>query len=318
MKDTKDLKVKAGVEQRQHNRPVRKVAGGRGAGFYAADKDGNISVVSQSLARLLKYSSKEEVVGLNIADKLYETKEDRGAFLKKLSQEGTVEGYAVNMVRKDGSRIVLSAHSTLLCDEAGEPVGVEGVLEEIVPEGAIIKAKDRPIPDLVPINENAANTFDGLIKDPLTGLLNYQYFMTCLNTELKRVERIFHPTCLMMIDLDNFSVFNQKNGRAEGDELLKTVASLLRDNLRPTDIHCRQAQDQFLILLTETTREEALVLAKKAKDVIQQALADKKVTSSIGMSRFIIGMTVQELFLQANLGVYMAKAAGKNEACFYG
>ncbi len=170
----------------------------------------------------------------------------------------------------------------------------------------------------VPVEENAAKSFDTLIKDPLTGLFNYQYFMTCLNAEIKRVERIFHPTCLMMIDLDNFSAYNEKNGRDKGDELLKTITNLLKENLRTTDILCRQAQDQFLAVLPETKRDEALALAKTVKDAIQAALTDKNVTISIGMSRYIIGMTVQEFFLQANLGLYMAKEAGKNEACLYG
>ena len=313
MKNIKIEKIKTTPLTEHHGHVGRKVLGVR-SGFYAADNDGKISMASQSLARLLRYASKDEVVGLNIADKLYETKSDRGEFLKKLSEEGQVEGYAVSMVRKDGSRVLLSAHSTLVLDDKGEPVGVEGILEEVTHE----KRKPRAIPDLVPVDQNEANSFDGLIKDPLTGLSNYQYFMTCLNTEIKRVERVFHPTCLMMIDLDNFSVYNEKVGREKGDLLLKKVAGLLKDNLRPTDIHCRQAQDQFLTLLSETSREEALALAKKIKDVIQAALAEVNVTTSIGLSRFIVGMTVQEFFLQANLGLYMAKAAGKNEACLYG
>ncbi len=290
----------------------------RNAGFYVADKDGNISVVSNSLARILHYSSEKEVLGLNMAERLYENKSDRKEFLKKLAQEGRVEGYAVKMVCKDGARVVLSAHSTLLLDEKGEPIGVEGILEEVTPEKTARRSKERQVPDLIPINENADRSFDGLMKDLLTGLYNYQYFMICLNAEIKRVERLFHPTCLMMIDLDNFSDYNQKNGRPQGDELLKTVAGLLKESLRTTDILCRQSQDQFLAILLETPKEEGLALAKKAKDSIQKALADKNITCSIGMSRFILGMSAQEFFLQANVGLYMAKVNGKNEACLYG
>jgi diguanylate cyclase (GGDEF)-like protein/PAS domain S-box-containing protein len=295
-----------------------KVVNNRNAGFYVADRDGNISVASNSLAMLLHYPNKKEVLGLNMAEKLYENKSDRRDFLKKLTQEGTVEGYPVKMVCKDGARVVLSANSTLLFDEKGDPIGVEGILEEVTLENTVRKSKERPVPDLVPIDEKADSNFDGLIKDKLTGLYNYQYFMICLNAEIKRVERLFHPTCLMMIDLDNFSDYNQKNGREKGDELLKTVAGLLKENLRTTDILCRQAQDQFLVILLETKKDEALDLSKKVKDSIQVALTDKNITCSIGMSRFILGMTAQEFFLQANVGLYMAKVAGKNEACIYG
>ncbi|MFH0754084.1 MAG: sensor domain-containing diguanylate cyclase [Candidatus Omnitrophota bacterium] len=290
----------------------------RNAGFYATDQNGNISVASNSLAKILHYASKEEVVGLNIAEKLYESKSDRSAFLKKLGQEGHIEGYPVNMVCKDGARVVLSARSTLLFNEKGEPIGVEGILEEVAADQAVTKPGERKIPDLEPLDNSAAIKFDGSIREPLTGLYNYPYFMNCLDTEIKRVERIFHPTCLMMLDLDNFAAFNEKNGRAQGDELLKVVAGLLKKSLRTSDVLCRQSQDQFLVLLSETKRDEALDLAKKVKDVIQAELAQKNVTCSIGMSRYIMGMTVQEFFLQANLGLYMAKEAGKNEACLYG
>jgi diguanylate cyclase (GGDEF)-like protein len=206
----------------------------------------------------------------------------------------------------------------LLCDEKGEPIGVEGILEEVIQEKPATRSKERPVPDLVPIDENAEGNFNGLMKDPLTGLYNYQYFMICLNAEIRRVERLFHPTCLMMIDLDNFSDYNQKNGRPKGDELLKTVAGLLKENLRSTDILCRQAQDQFLAILLETKKDEALDLSKKVKATLQTALTGQNITCSIGMSRFILGMTAQEFFLQANVGLYMAKVNGKNEACLYG
>ena len=318
MKDTSSTKLKRTGKLDISNRLGDKAMNNRNAGFYVADKDGNISVASNSLAALLNYSNQKEVLGLNMAENLYENKSDRGEFLKKLIQEGKVEGYEVKMIRKDGTRVVLSARSTLLCDEKGEPIGVEGILEEIKPQKAVTKSKERPVPDLVPIDENAEGNFDGLMKDPLTGLYNYQYFTICLNAEIKRVECLFHPTCMMMIDLDDFSKYNQENGRQKGDELLKTVAGLLKENLRASDILCRHTQDQFLAILLETKKDDAVILSKKVKDALQAALTDKNITCSIGMSRFILGMTAQEFFLQANVGLYMAKVAGKNEACLYG
>jgi diguanylate cyclase (GGDEF)-like protein len=122
----------------------------------------------------------------------------------------------------------------------------------------------------------------------------------------------------MMLDVDDFSALNEKYGRLQGDELLKNLAALLKENLRPGDIICRHSQDQFLVILPETKKEDGLGLAKTVKDVIKQKLAEHHVTCSIGMARFICGMTSQEFFLQANLGLYMAKMAGKNEACLYG
>ena len=288
------------------------------AGFYVADKKGNISFASNSFAQLLRYESTSEVVGLNLAEKVYENKMDRDQFLKKLEESGQVQDYPVRMVCKDDTRVILSAHSTLIFDQSGMPIGVEGILEEVSLAALNKKSKERKIPELQGAENNPAQGLEGMMKDPLTGLYNYPYFMTCLDAEIRRVERVFHPLCLMMIDLDNFRIYNEKNGREKGDALLRKVAGLLKENIKCTEIFCRQAQDQFLVLLPETRKEEGLALAKAVKDVIQEAFVDSNVTCSIGMSRFIIGMTSQEFFLQANLGLYMAKEVGKNEACMYG
>ena len=288
------------------------------AGFYVADKKGNISFASNSFAQLLRYESTSEVIGLNLADKLYENKTDRAQLLKKLEENGQVHDFPVRMVCKDDTRVVLSAQSTLIFDQNGTPIGVEGILEEVSLGSLKKKSKERRIPELESAGNSPAQGLESMMKDQLTGLYNYPYFMTCLDAEIRRVERVFHPLCLMMIDLDNFRVYNEKNGRENGDELLKKVAGLLKENIKCTEIFCRQAQDQFLVLLPETKKDEALALAKSVKDIVQNALVDSNVTCSIGMSRFIIGMSSQEFFLQANLGLYMAKEVGKNEACMYG
>lgn len=308
---------KAGVSMNRIRGSQNNV-GSSDAGFYVADKDGNISFASQSFAKILRYASKDEIVGLNLAEKLYEKKTDRQEFLKKLEESGQVNDYPVRMICKDGSRIMLSAHSALISDKDGVPVGVEGILEERAEPKTEKKSKDRKIPDLVTSDDGVATNWESLIKDPLTGLYSYQYFMTSLNSEIRRVERVFHPLCLMMIDLDDFAKYNEKCGREKGDELLKKVSEILKGTLLTTEIICRQAQDQFLVLLPETKRDDGLAIAKTVKDAIQNVMGESKMTCSIGMSRFIIGMTAQEFFLQANLGLYMAKESGKNEACLYG
>jgi diguanylate cyclase (GGDEF)-like protein len=167
-------------------------------------------------------------------------------------------------------------------------------------------------------DEEACRTLDKLIRDPLTGLYNYQYFMRCLEAETLRADRFFQPLSLIMIDIDNFEVFNNQFGREEGDALIKEVGALFRKNFRDTDIVCRQSQDQFLVILPETKKEEALSVAKAVKDVIQESSFQTSVTCSMGLSRYISGMTTQELLLKANLGLYMAKEMGRNEACLYG
>jgi len=319
------------MKTRQMRRPARssvprvadrmnleEVVDGMQNGFYVADRDGNISYANQAFARMLGYPRREEVLGLNMADKLYEKKEDRSEFLKRLEESGYVKDYEIRMVRKDGSRVIISVKSSFVSDKGGATVGVKGIVEEVPAILEPGKKKERAIPDLPPSGEVIAHDLRSLIHDPLTGLYSYQYFMTCLEQEIRRVEWLFRPMSLMMIDLDDFAGFNEKSGRDAGDALLKSVAGILKETLRAGDIISRQAQDQFLVILPEIKRDEALALAKTLKDAVKTKLSAQNITCSIGVSRFIGGMSPQEFFLQANLGLYIAKEAGKNEACLYG
>ncbi|MBF0512400.1 MAG: GGDEF domain-containing protein, partial [Candidatus Omnitrophica bacterium] len=128
------------------------------------------------------------------------------------------------------------------------PVGVRGIVEEM-PDIKIKKNKEREVPDLPSMDDEKVKNFNNMIYDPLTGLYNYQYFMTSLCNEIKRVEWMFRPMCMMMIDIDNFSALNDKIGKPQGDILLKKFAGVLKETLRPGDIICHQAQDQFLAIL---------------------------------------------------------------------
>lgn len=288
------------------------------SGLYVADNNGNISFANQAFAEIFQYRTRDDIVGLNLAENLYERRKDRITFLRQLMENGFVSDYIIPMVRRDGSRVVISARSNFLKDKTGRVVGVQGIVKELPEEQEVRGNKGQEIHDLAYQDEEACRTLDKLIRDPLTGLYNYQYFMKCLEAETLRADRFFQPLSLIMIDIDNFEVFNNQFGREEGDALIKEVGVLFRKNFRDTDIVCRQSQDQFLVILPETKKEEALSVAKAVKDVIQESSFQTSVTCSMGLSRYISGMTTQELLLKANLGLYMAKEMGRNEACLYG
>ncbi len=287
-------------------------------GLYAADQEGNISFANRAFARMFRFENEKDIIGVNLAKQLYSEGNDRAALLKILNEKGFVSDYRITMIRRDGSRIIVVAQSNLLKNKSGQIVGVEGVLKEL--------PQDKEGPQKALPHEPEIGTGDGrvqrgldlMIQDPLTGLYNYDYFIRCLDFEVKRANRFLQSLSLMMIDIDNFHNLNNKYGREKGDEFLKKAGEIFRKNFHETDIVCRQSQDQFWVILPATTKDEALSIAKNLKDVFSQVLSDEKITCSMGMSRYIPGMTTQELLLKANLGLYMAKEMGKNEACFYG
>jgi len=288
-------------------------------GIYAADSQGNIFYADQPLAEILHYSNRRELIGLNLAENLYEQRSERDGFLKILSEKGHVSDYAIRMVRKNGTKVVISARSNVVKDQAGKVIGVEGVLKEASEEYEHNETKEKTALEILEIeekNEQIAKDLETISQDSLTGVYNYQYFLKCLDAEVKRADRFFRPLSLMMLNIDQCTA---QGGLGAGpDDLIKKVGDFLKKNLRETDILCRQSQDQFLIILPETKRDEAVAISKTLKEGFEQAPFPKDVAFSIGMSRFIPGMTTQEFLLKTNLGSYMAKEVGKNEACFYG
>ncbi len=88
--------------------------------------------------------------------------------------------------------------------------------------------------------------------DFLTGVLNSRAFDQIAAAEIQRSDRYGHPLTLAYLDLDNFKTINDEFGHSTGDELLKTVAVTIHDNLRSSDYVARLGGDEFAILMTET------------------------------------------------------------------
>ena len=104
--------------------------------------------------------------------------------------------------------------------------------------------------------------------DELTGLYNYRYLVFALESELERALRYKRALSLMMIDIDYFKSLNDTYGHQCGNVVIKTVAKLLKSNVRRTDIVARYGGDELAIVLTETDSEKSLEVAEKLKAVI--------------------------------------------------
>jgi diguanylate cyclase (GGDEF)-like protein len=104
--------------------------------------------------------------------------------------------------------------------------------------------------------------------DELTGLYNYRYMIFSLESELERTLRYKRKLSLMMMDIDYFKSLNDTYGHQCGNVVIKTVAQLLKRNVRRTDIVARYGGDELSIILTETDSERSLEVAEKLKGVI--------------------------------------------------
>jgi diguanylate cyclase (GGDEF)-like protein len=155
------------------------------------------------------------------------------------------------------------------------------------------------------------------VTDGLTGLFNHRHFWNLMNTELTRVNLHRGNLALTIIDLDDFKRVNDKFGHAVGDLLLQTVATVLKDTVRDTDIVARYGGEEFAVLLPDTDESGVQQVAEKIRAAIEairfnvpETDITLKVTVSIGVSVFRGNR--REFFNAADRALYKSKAAGKN------
>jgi diguanylate cyclase (GGDEF)-like protein/PAS domain S-box-containing protein len=159
--------------------------------------------------------------------------------------------------------------------------------------------------------------------DGLTGLPNRNMFIDELERTLARARRSGQAFALFFIDLDRFKNINDSLGHGAGDQLLKVMATRLRELLRDSDLVARLGGDEFVVLLEGSVEAPALAhVARKALRVIAEATLIEgrsfQITGSIGISMYPQdGADAGALLKNADAAMYLAKNQGKNNYQFY-
>lgn len=167
-----------------------------------------------------------------------------------------------------------------------------------------------------------ANNFDRMKQlayvDGLTGIHNRRFFEMRIMEELERAGRFQGRLSVIMADIDNFKKLNDEFGHLLGDEILRSVSSILKQQLRKMDMVCRYGGDEFAILVPETTGDNALRVAEKLRRQVESndfPGVPRPVTISIGVAEYPAnGMTRDEVVSAADSALYSAKEAGRNRA----
>ena len=159
--------------------------------------------------------------------------------------------------------------------------------------------------------------------DGLTELYNHRYFQNMLHIEVERERRYRRPLSLLMIDIDNFKSCNDTHGHLMGDVVLQQVGALVKKSTRGCDYVARYGGEEFAVILPETTKQEAVVVAER----IRAAVAEHQFTTSAGKSIDTVTVTIGlasfpedaqdkvELIDKADKGLYQGKTSGKNCVC---
>ncbi|WP_404365362.1 GGDEF domain-containing protein [Marinobacter sp.] len=160
-------------------------------------------------------------------------------------------------------------------------------------------------------HEQAART------DELTGLANRRDMQQRLTGEFVRYQRAGHHFSVVLIDLDLFKRINDEYSHTAGDAVLKQFAGLMRDILRQSDLAARWGGEEFLILLPDTSLLQALSLAERLREEVEQTeflFQGRRLPVSIsaGVCSITQSDSVEHLLKQADINLYEAKNAGRN------
>jgi diguanylate cyclase (GGDEF)-like protein len=178
-----------------------------------------------------------------------------------------------------------------------------------------------------------------VVKDALTDLYNRRYFFYRLNSEIERAKRYGRTLSLLFLDVDDFKKFNDSHGHLVGDDLLRSLARILRANIRRSDekpsyevdIACRYGGEEFVIILPESVASQGVIAAERLRNRIEAdgavAVAERirehvekagweamPVTVSIGVASFPEhGRDIEAMIKAADDALYLAKRGGKNQ-----
>jgi diguanylate cyclase (GGDEF)-like protein len=156
------------------------------------------------------------------------------------------------------------------------------------------------------------------ITDGLTKLHNSRSFYSQLEVEVDRYNRYKHPLSLLLLDIDQFKNYNDTFGHLEGDKVLVRISQMIKSCLRKLDTAYRYGGEEFTVILPETSCEEALLVAERIRNVVQDDVfrPEKRkkisITISIGATQYNENEELSAFIQRADKAMYLSKQKGRN------
>ncbi len=180
------------------------------------------------------------------------------------------------------------------------------------------------IATLAAIAINNAFLFEMTTTDMMTKLRLKHYFYTVLMEKMEQSALNNQPLCVIMTDIDNFKHFNDTYGHNCGDLVLKQVAQIIQQLIRPTDIAARYGGEEFCIMLPNTTAKQAKVIAERIRSRVESAVTEYEnfklsVTISLGVACYDPDLDISAKYLidRADKAMYRSKQEGKNRVTLW-
>ena len=245
----------------------------------------------------------DEILGHTLPD-LFDSAETREELLHLLKSEQQMLGHEVMLKKKDGSDICLSLSS--------RSISLQG--EQVIYSALL---------DITEAYELAQQLSYQASYDPLTGLVNRREFQSHLHRTIVAAQQRRTENALCFLDLDQFKVVNDTCGHIAGDELLRQLAQILKNNIRKQDVLARLGGDEFAILLENCNLQQAERVANSIRLAVQDFRFHwEDNTFSVGVSIGLVPVdwsseTTTDLLRRADTACYTAKDKGRNRIHIY-
>lgn len=296
-------------ELQENEERLREITGTMSDGLLVMDREGRITFANPEALALLGYGL-DELIGADMHETLHVhtdgTLEPRAECkMLRVAQTGTTyRGVEEAFKRRDGTLLPVSVSASAII-KGPETTGIVVAFHDITER----KNYEREL-------ERRAQT------DVLTGLNNRRHFYELAEQELARAKRYGKPLAALMLDVDHFKRFNDTYGHHVGDAVLRKLGEVGTGTLREIDITGRFGGEEFVVLLPETSMEQALEAAER----LRLAVAGASVPIESGeILRFTVSLGVASLtaadgdidamLKRADAALYEAKKSGRNRVC---
>lgn len=189
---------------------------------------------------------------------------------------------------------------------------IEAQMLEINEKNVILQLQQKNLEEANRRLEALAST------DGLTGLKNHKAFQSSLSELLEEATKAQFPLSVILLDVDHFKRYNDTYGHPAGDEVLRSVATILKQQGRRGDIAARYGGEEFVIVLPNTPASEAHKAAERVRCAIEShPWQVGAITASLGVASWSAGLSKQDLIARADSALYAAKRSGRNRTTLW-
>lgn len=256
--------------------------------------------------------------------------EDNISELEKKSlknEEGSVSG----SVEHERWGKLISAFAPIKNKTTGETVGLVGVdFSPLYVDRAMTGIRALMITGLlgaillagIAVNVLLAIRKKSINTDYMTRLYSKCYFDTCIKAAVSEASKSGSSFSLMVIDIDDFKDVNDRFGHLTGDEVLKVIATTIKKCTRDDDLCFRYGGDEFVVILPNTTKEQAGSIGEKIQSTLLsngheiESLPEIRISLSIGIAQWEPGVSASDLTEWADKAMYSSKNKGKNQVTY--